>query len=184
MRPARWRSCVAAGKPTGWHEGVFLRRYLPRTRLLLVGRGPDFEVMARVAAAAESDLVLVTPDEGSASALADLRAPIKMMNSPTQPLDLPIDPWTATVLLFHEHEWESAVLARAAAGPGFYIGALGSVRTHRLRRERLAAAGVPQDRIDRIRGPIGLVERARDPGTLALSVLAEVSAARAQLDRQ
>lgn len=172
------------GTPTGWQDGVFQRRYLPRTRLLLVGRGPDFEVMARVSIAAELDLMLATPDETSALELANLPTRVELMPGPTQPLELPIDPWTAAVLLFHEHEWEDAILARVARSDCFYIGALGSVKTHRLRRERLAAKGVPQNVIDRIRGPIGLVQRARDPGTLALSVLAEIAAARAQLDQR
>jgi xanthine dehydrogenase accessory factor len=171
------------GRHSGWHNGVFVRRYLPRTRLLLIGRGPDFEVMARVAAAAEFELALLTPDKRSAAALADLGAPIEFLQSPGQLLDLPIDPWTATVLLFHEHDWENGHLVRAAGGAGFYVGALGSVRTHQLRRERLSAMGIPQSQIDRIHGPIGVVERARDPGTLALSVLAEISAARTQLDQ-
>jgi xanthine dehydrogenase accessory factor len=169
--------------PTGWHDGVFIRRYQPRTRLLLVGRGPEFEVMARVSAAAEFDLRLATPDESSAQALAGLDVPIELLTTPTQMFELPIDPWTATVLLFHEHEWENAILARAAVVDGFYVGALGSVKTHGLRRTRLAAMGLPQAAIDRIRGPIGLIDRARDPGMLALSVLSEISATRAQLDR-
>jgi xanthine dehydrogenase accessory factor len=172
-----------AGAATGWHDGVFFRRYLPRTRLLLVGRGPDFEVLARVAATAELDLSLATPDAGSALALADLGVPIELLKTPASPFELPIDPWTATVLLFHEHEWEHAILARAAAANGFYVGALGSVKTHALRCERLAAMGVPQTHIDRIRGPIGLIDRAREPGMLAVSVLAEILAARAALDR-
>jgi xanthine dehydrogenase accessory factor len=174
---------VAAAQPTGWQDGVFVRRYLPRTRLVLVGRGPDFEVMARVCAAAEFELVLATPDQSSASTLADLPTSITLMKGPGRPLDLPIDSWTATVLLFHEHEWEDAILASVAGSDAFYVGALGSMKTHRQRRERLAAMGVPQAAIDRIRGPIGLVQRARDPGTLALSVLAEIAAARAQLDQ-
>lgn len=168
---------------TGWHDGVFVRRYQPRTRLLLVGRGPEFEVMARVSAAAEFDLRLATPDESSAQALASLGVPIELLSTPTQPFELPIDPWTATVLLFHEHEWENAILARAAVADGFYVGALGSVKTHGMRKARLAAMGLPQAAIDRIHGPIGLIDRARDPGMLALSVLSEISAIRAQLDR-
>ena len=170
-------------KPTGWHDGIFVRRFLPRTRLLLVGRGPDFEVMARVAAAAEFDLCLATSDETSALALADLDVPIELLKTPSQSWDLPVDEWTATVLLFHEHEWENAILARAAAADGFYLGALGSVRTHRERCERLRAMGVPEAQIARIKGPIGLIDRAREPGMLALSVLAEIGAARAALDR-
>ncbi len=168
---------------TGWRDGLFIRRYQPRTRLLLVGRGPEFEVMARVSAAAEFDLRLATPDESSVHALAALNAPIELLTTPTQVFELPIDPWTATVLLFHEHEWENAILARAAVADGFYVGALGSVKTHGLRRARLSAMGLPPAAIERIHGPIGLIDRARDPGMLALSVLAQISATRAQLDR-
>jgi xanthine dehydrogenase accessory factor len=182
--PAASRAAITGSVgPTEWHDGVFVRRYLPRTRLVVAGRGPDVEVLARVAAAAEYDLAIATPDETTAHAVADLGVPVELLKTPAQPWDLPIDPWTATVLLFHEHEWENAILARAAAADGFYVGALGSVKTHRDRRDRLAAMGVPAEHIDRIRGPIGLVDRAREPGMLAVSILAEIAAARAALDR-
>jgi xanthine dehydrogenase accessory factor len=182
--PATSSSRIVGGaQETGWSDGVFVRRYLPRTRLLAIGRGPDLEVIARVAAAAELDLAFATPDEGTAAALAALGAPITLLRTPGQDTDLPIDRWTATVLLFHEHEWENAILARAAAAEGFYVGALGSVRTHRERCERLCAMGVPEQHIAKIKGPIGLVDRAREPGMLGLSVLAEITAARAALDR-
>lgn len=174
---------VSAEGETGWYDGVFVRRYLPRTRLLAIGRGPDLEVMARVAAAAELDLAFATPDEATAASLAALGAPITLLKTPGQAVDLPIDEWTATVLLFHEHEWENAILARASAAGGFYLGALGSVRTHRDRCERLRGMGVPAQQIARIKGPIGLIDRAREPGMLALSVLSEIAAARAALDR-
>lgn len=182
--PSRSSSSVTAiTGETGWTDGVFLRRYLPRTRLLAIGRGPDLEVIARVAAAAELDLAFATPDEGTATALASLGAPITLLKTPGQAVDLPIDRWTATVLLFHEHEWENAILARAAAADGFYLGALGSVRTHRERCERLRGMGVPEEHIASIKGPIGLIDRAREPGMLALSVLSEIGAARTALDR-
>jgi xanthine dehydrogenase accessory factor len=115
-------------------------------------------------------------------AMADLNVPIQFLTTPSQPWEMPIDKWTATVLLFHEHEWEGAILARAAAADGFYVGALGSVRTHNLRRERLAGMGVSAEAIERIRGPIGLIDRAREPGILALSVLAEIATARTAFD--
>jgi xanthine dehydrogenase accessory factor len=168
---------------TGWRDGAFIRRYLPRTRLVLAGRGPDLEVLARVAAAAELDVAVATPDDASAAVVAALGLPVTRLTSPSRAPDLAIDPWTATVLLFHEHEWEDAILARAVAAPGFYVGAMGSVRTHRQRCERLLAKGVPAEQVARIRGPIGLIDRARDPGTLALSVLAEITAERTALDR-
>jgi xanthine dehydrogenase accessory factor len=167
---------------TGWQDKTFLRRYRPRTKLLLIGRGPELEVLARVGAAAEYDLTLAIPDDPTAMAMADLNVPIQFLTTPSQPWEMPIDKWTATVLLFHEHEWEGAILARAAAADGFYVGALGSVRTHNLRRERLAAMGVSAEAIERIRGPIGMIDRAREPGILALSVLAEIATARSAFD--
>ena len=167
---------------TGWSGDVFVRTVLPRTRLLLVGRGPDMEVLARVAFAAEYDLALATPDDQTAEGLARLGLPVVRLKTPGDPIPLPIDRWTATVLMFHEHEWEGAIVSRAAAAGGFYVGALGSVRTHAMRRERLLGMGVPTALVDRIRGPIGLIDRAKDPGTLALSVLAEVASARMAAD--
>jgi xanthine dehydrogenase accessory factor len=167
---------------TDWSGDIFVRTFRPRTRLLLIGRGPDMEVLARVAMAAEYDLALATPDDLTAMSLARLGVPIERLKTPGDPFPLPIDRWTATVLMFHEHEWEGAILSRAVAADGFYVGALGSVRTHNMRRERLLGMGVSPALIDRIRGPIGLVDRAKDPGTLALSVLAEVAAARMAVD--
>lgn len=169
---------------TGWSGDVFVRTFRPRTKLLLIGRGPDMEVLARVAMAAEYDLALATPDEMTAMSLARLGLPVERLKTPGDPFPLPIDRWTATVLMFHEHEWEGAILSRAVAADGFYVGALGSIRTHTMRRERLAGMGVPAALIDRIRGPIGLVDRAKDPGTLAISVLAEVAAARMTADAE
>jgi xanthine dehydrogenase accessory factor len=175
--PDASRSAVRSKSVTGWVDGAFIRGFLPRTKLVLCGRGSDFEVLARVAAAAELDLWLASPDE--TAGLGE----VTLMRNPARPPDLPLDPWTATVTMFHEHEWENAILAQAVAGEGFYVGALGSVKTHAQRRQRLEAMGVATQQIDRIHGPIGLIDRAREPGTLALSVLAEIAAKRAQLDR-
>lgn len=170
-----------AARPTGWDEESLVRRYLPRTRLLAAGRGPELEVMARVAFAAEFDVTLATSDDDTAASLRDLQAAIRL-KSPSSPFAASIDAWTATVVLFHEHEWEDSILAYAAGSPAFYIGALGSQRTHAARLERLASKGLTAAQLARIRGPIGLVARARDPGTLALSILAEISSVRAQVD--
>jgi len=176
-------SLVAAGAATGWRGEVFVRRYLPRPRLVLVGRGPDFEVMARVAAAAEFELCIVTPDVGAAEVFTAQGVRTEVLTSPSQTVQTPIDAWTAVAVLFHEREWETALLADAASGPAYYVGALGSRRTHRARCDALAALGVPPDTIARIRGPIGLVEQARDPGTLALSVLSEIAGEWAAVER-
>jgi xanthine dehydrogenase accessory factor len=89
-----------------------------------------------------------------------------------------IDAFTAVVLLHHDLDIEETVLTRALASPAFYIGALGSTRTHRRRLERLRSSGTPSESFDRIKAPIGLFGPTRDSTSLALSVLADVAAAR------
>jgi xanthine dehydrogenase accessory factor len=90
------------------------------------------------------------------------------------PPDLAADPWTAILLLFHDHEWERALLRWATGTPAFFIGAQGGAAAREERRSFLRASGVEEDQIARIRSPIGLIQRARDPQVLALSVLAEI----------
>ena len=81
---------------------------------------------------------------------------------------------TAIVLFYHDHEYEYPVLAKAFASSAFYIGAQGSQNTHRLRCDRLRAIGLPEEAIQRIHGPMGILKRRRDPKSLAISVLAEI----------
>ncbi|WP_332719203.1 XdhC family protein [Pelagibacterium mangrovi] len=166
---------------TGWHDGVFMRRFAPRTRALLIGRGQELEATARTAHAAGLDLHVGSPSSESLAVLASLPIPTIALTSPEQNWSLPIDRWTATVLLFHDHDWEFRVLQKALAADGFYIGALGSPKTHRQRREKLLAHGVTEADLNRIKGPVGLISPARDPGTLAISILAEIAQERALL---
>ena len=87
------------------------------------------------------------------------------------------DDWTGFVFVFHDRDWEDALLPSVLAQPAFLIGAVGSRRTHAQRLERLAVAGVAPDLVARIKGPFGLIPATRDPATLALSILAEVAGA-------
>ena len=76
--------------------------------------------------------------------------------------------------MFHDHDWEVALLAQALSSEAFYIGAMGSERTHNLRCKALREAGVSEEVIDRVQGPIGLIPSMRDANLLALSTLAEI----------
>ncbi|TBB80784.1 XdhC family protein [Rhizobium ruizarguesonis] len=142
-----------------WLEQDFVAVYRPRTRVVLSGQTIEAQAVARLAEASGYDVIAVAP--GGDRPVVDI-----------------IDPFTAVVLLHHELDAEAAILEIALASPGFYIGALGSTRTHRRRVERLRAMAFRRDDIARIKAPIGMFGPTRDATSLALSVLADVAAAR------
>lgn len=161
-----------AGAATGWHDATFHLRIDPPLRLVIAGHGEEVEALARQARAWGAVVQVITPDERLAGQPGAI--PLK---TPTSPVPLDLDPWTALVLLFHDHDWEVPLLARALPQDSLWIGAMGSRATHARRLVALAEAGVSAKLSSRIHGPIGLIPSARDPETLALSVLAEVVAA-------
>jgi xanthine dehydrogenase accessory factor len=135
------------------------RRYIPALRLQLFGEGPELEALVALAGAAG-----VEAEAHGKDALALGR----------RPEGLAADPWTAIVLLFHDHEWEQPILEWALSTPAFHIGAQGGFEARRGRIERLAAAGVAPEQLGRIRSPVGVIARSREPGVLAISALAEI----------
>ncbi len=66
----------------------------------------------------------------------------------------------------------------ALNSPAFYVGALGSQKTHRERQKRLLSTGLSEERLNRIHGPIGLDIGAKNPEEIALSIMAEIVSAR------
>lgn len=135
------------------------RRYIPALQLQLFGEGPELDALLALAGAAG---LAVAAHSKSALSLGQ------------QPEGLAADAWTAVVLLFHDHEWEQPILEWALASPAFLIGAQGGFEARRTRLERLAAAGVAPDQLGRVRSPVGVITHSREPGVLALSVLAEI----------
>ena len=81
-------------------------------------------------------------------------------------------PATAVVTLSHDIKIDDPALIAALDSEAAYVGALGSRKSHAARRERLAAAGVSPDRIDRIDGPVGIDIGAIGPSEIALSIAA------------
>ena len=89
---------------------------------------------------------------------------------------LDLDGRTALVLLTHDPKLDDPALHAALAGEVFYIGALGSTRTHAKRVDRLRAAGFTEAQIGRIHGPVGLDIGAAGPAEIAVAILAEMNA--------
>lgn len=85
------------------------------------------------------------------------------------------DARTAVVLLTHDPKVDDPALLAVLPTPAFYVGALGSTRTHAKRLQRLAEAGVSEADRARIHGPAGLDIGARTPAEIAISVLAEIT---------
>lgn len=85
---------------------------------------------------------------------------------------------TAVAVLTHDPKIDDPALLEALPGPAFYVGALGSSRTQEKRRQRLREAGLTEEQVERLHGPIGLDIGARTPDEIALAVMAEVVAAR------
>ncbi len=163
-----------AGPVTNWVGDRFVRAYRPRLRLALAGRGPELTAFCRIACAAGFEVAAFSPDAADVGHCRSLGAEAGALSSPEAGAELGLDPWSALVLLFHDHDWEPALIERGLDSPAFYIGALGSRRTQAARLEMLLARGTPVEDLERVRGPIGLVPSMRDASMLALSALAEI----------
>ena len=88
---------------------------------------------------------------------------------------LGLDARTALVLLTHDPKLDDPALQAALSADVFYIGALGSTRTHAKRVERMTAAGFSPEQIGRIHGPVGLDIGAAGPAEIAVSILAQMT---------
>jgi len=148
----------------------------PRIKLRIAGRGAACIALSELAQLSGFDVVLQSPDVDGLPQAQHLIDP----NNPPHAED---DAWTAVVCLFHDHDWEPALLRQALGGEAFYIGAMGSERTHEIRCQNLMALGLSKLDVARIHGPIGLVDSQRHARFLAVSILAEIiqSAQRAEL---
>jgi xanthine dehydrogenase accessory factor len=88
--------------------------------------------------------------------------------------ELTIEPNTYVAILTHDPKFDEPALLGTLETPARYIGAVGSRKTNRDRRERLRAAGVSEESLNRVRGPIGLDIGASTPEEMAISILAEI----------
>ena len=162
--------------------GLFARAYVPSPRLLIVGAVHIAQALAPMAAAAGFEVVVIDPRGAFASAE---RFPGVQLSDewPDEALGrLGLDAATALVALSHDPKLDDPALELALPSPLFYIGALGSRRTHEKRLERLRAAGLGE-LTGRIHSPIGLDLGGRAPAEIAVSILAEVIQVRYRGDR-
>lgn len=161
-----------------FYDGRFFINVVnPPLRLILIGAVHIAQALAPVAALAGYDVTVVDPRRAFAT---DERFPQIRLNGdwPDEALAaLAPDSRTAVVALTHDPKLDDPALVAALASAAFYVGALGSRKTHAKRQERMADAGVSADAFARIKGPVGLDIGAVTPAEIAISILAEMTLA-------
>jgi xanthine dehydrogenase accessory factor len=156
-------------------QRYFIQIFNPPPRLIIVGAVHIGQVFAPMAALAGYEVTVVDPRGAFAT---EARFPGVTLNSdwPDDALEaLDSDKRTAVVTLTHDPKLDDPALKVALAREPFYIGALGSRKTHAGRVERLTAAGITQKAIERIHAPVGLNIGAVSPAEIAVSILGQMT---------
>ncbi|MEX2008706.1 MAG: XdhC family protein [Dongiaceae bacterium] len=157
---------------------LFLHVFNPPARLILVGAVHIAQALAPMAALAGYGVAVIDPRRAFAS---DARFPdVALIGDwPDEAMAaLSPDRRTAVVTLTHDPKLDDPALQVALRSDAFYIGSLGSRRTHAARLERLRAAGFGDSELARIHGPVGLAIGAASPAEIAVSILAQITAVR------
>ncbi|HZH26933.1 MAG TPA: XdhC family protein [Azospirillaceae bacterium] len=154
---------------------AFVHVHNPPLRLIVVGAVHIAQPLVSMAVVAGYDVTVVDPRRAFAS---DERFPGVAVSTgwPDEALTaLNPDIRTAVVTLTHDPKLDDPALIVAVRSPAFYVGALGSRKTHARRVERLTAAGLAPAEIGRIHGPVGLPIEAVSPAEIAVSILAQIT---------
>ncbi|MGY3436491.1 MULTISPECIES: XdhC family protein [unclassified Marinovum] len=154
---------------------TFVAIHNPPLRLVVVGAVHIAQHLVAMARDAGYDPAVIDPRESFASE-ARFPGTRLLQDWPDEAVaELGLDSRTALCLLTHDPKLDDPALEAALRSGVFYIGALGSKRTHAKRLERMRAAGFAEPDLERIHGPIGLDIGATSPAEIALAVLAEIT---------
>jgi xanthine dehydrogenase accessory factor len=154
---------------------VFLHVFNPPPRLVIVGAVHIAEPLARIAALADYEVVIIDPRRAFAGRDRFAGAAVVAAWPDEALASLALDHRTAVVTLTHDPKLDDAALQTALTSPAFYIGCLGSTKTQAARLDRLRARGFGESALGRIRGPIGLPIGAKTPAEIAIAILAEIT---------
>jgi xanthine dehydrogenase accessory factor len=155
---------------------VFLTVHVPPVRLVVTGAVHISQALAPIAKLLGYDVIIVDPRTAFATPerFPDVKLIAEWPDTALPPLD--IDSYTAFVALTHDPKIDDPALTHALARDCFYIGALGSRKTHARRIERLKTQGISAESLGRIHAPIGLAIGAVSPPEIALSIMGEITA--------
>ena len=156
---------------------VFLTVYVPPPRLIVTGAVHISQALAPIAQQIGYDVIIVDPRTAFASPerFPDVKLIPQWPDVALPPLG--VDRYTAFAALTHDPKIDDPALLHALSRDCFYIGALGSKKTHASRLARLKAQGAADEALSRIHAPIGLAIGAASPPEIAVSIMAEITAA-------
>jgi xanthine dehydrogenase accessory factor len=168
------RQRIAADRSGVTEGGLFVRVYSPPARMVIVGAVHIAQALAPMAQLAGFDVTIIDPREAfvRSGRLAEINALVEWPDDGMA--QIKPDARTAVVTLTHDPKLDDPALAAALRSEAFYIGALGSRKTHAKRLERLAALGFSATDTARIHGPVGLDINALTPAEIAVSIIAQV----------
>jgi len=155
---------------------LFLTVHVPPPRLVITGAVHISQALAPMARLLGYDVVIVDPRTAFATSERFPDVPVIAEWPDTALPPLNIDRYTAFIALTHDPKIDDPALLHALGRDCFYIGALGSKKTHGRRVERLTAAGVDAAALARIHAPIGLSIGAVSPAEIAVSIMAQITA--------
>ncbi len=155
---------------------LFLNVHAPTARLVIIGAVHISQALAPMARALDYDVTVIDPRTAFASPerFPDVPLLAEWPDVALPPLN--VDAYTAFVAVTHDPKIDDPGLMHAFARDCFYIGALGSRKTHAKRADRLKALGASDTDIAKIRAPIGLNIGAVSPSEIAVSIMAEITA--------
>jgi len=154
---------------------VFLTVHVPSPQLVITGAVHISQTLAPVGQLLGYDVTIVDPRTAFASfeRFPDMKVIAEWPDVALPPLN--VDHYTAFVELTHDPKIDDPALLHALSRDCFYIGALGSKKTHAKRVERLKAAGVSDAAVARIHAPIGLPIGAVSPAEIAIAIMGQIT---------
>jgi xanthine dehydrogenase accessory factor len=156
---------------------TFLTVQVPPPRLVVIGAVHISQALAPMARIAGFDVTIIDPRTAFATPERFPDVPL-IAEWPEEVLkDVPLDAFTALAALTHDPKIDDVPLRAALAADCFYVGALGSRKTHGKRIERLMGEGASAAELERIHAPVGIDIGAQSPAEIAVAILAEVIAA-------
>ena len=164
-----------ASDKSGYEAEWFVGIHNPPLRLLIIGAVHIAQPLVQMARIAGFDVTVIDPREAFANnaRFPDTKLVLEWPDAAL--LELNLDSRVAVVTLTHDPKMDDEALKLCMRSPIFYLGALGSVRTHAKRLARLSADGCTDTELARIHAPVGLKIGAKTPAEIALSVMAEIT---------